>query len=177
MFWWRSCCICSPSTCAPFLQQGRVFLPKILLSEGALPERVDKCSYFHSTKEQCGTALVSMLISSPDVARVPKHLDSCTMCLWGWANWASQHITPLSIAVGEENNAIPNPSTCQVKCKNQDMPGITEEPPEWQTQCDRKVSYLCMGKLIEVIYLYWTGNEGIGLGFRFSTLFLHSIVS
>lgn len=56
------------------------------------------------------------------------------------------------------------------------MSGITEEPLEQQTQYDRKVSYLCMCKLIEVIHLYGTGNEGIGLGFSISTLFLHSVV-
>lgn len=70
----------------------------------------------------------------------------------------------------------PTQATCQGKCKNQDMPGITKEPLEKQTQFDRKVSYLCMCKLIEVIHLYWTGNEGIGLGFSIWTVFLHPIV-
>lgn len=51
---------------------------------------------------------------------------------------------------------MPSPpqTTCQVKCKNQDMPGITKEPLEKQAQYDRKVSNLSMCKLIEVIHLY-----------------------
>lgn len=51
---------------------------------------------------------------------------------------------------------MPSPAqtTFQVKCKNQDMPGITKEPLEKQTQCDKKVSHLCMCKLIEVIRLH-----------------------
>lgn len=119
-----------------------------------------------------------MLISSPGVACVPKHLNSCTICLWGWANWASQHNTTHLCQSQLVRKIMPSPTqaTCQVKCKNQDMPGITKEPLEKQTQFDRKVSYLCMCKLIEVIHLYWTGNEDIGLGFSIWTVFLHPIV-
>lgn len=51
------------------------------------------------------------------------------------------------------------------------MLDITKEPLGKQIQCDRKVSYLCMCKLIEVICLYWTGHEGIVLGSAFQIFF------
>lgn len=123
--------------------------------------------------QEAAVALLMCPCSSPlQMLLVPSDTWTPAQCVCG-AGQTDLHNTSHLCQLQLVRKIMPSPTqtTCQVKCRNQGVPSITKEPLEKQVQCDRKVSYLCMCMLIEVIHLYWTGNEGIGLGFSISTLF------